>query len=65
MGQTTDALQHFRMALQLDPKDAEAHFNLGVAYLQVGKKHEAEEQQQLLVKLNPELATKLDSLIKK
>lgn len=50
--------------MQLRADYAEAHFNLGVAYLQLGKKHEAEEQQQLLVKLNSELAGKLDALIK-
>jgi hypothetical protein len=35
-----------------------------VAYLQSGKKYEAEDQQRILVKLNPELAAKLDALIR-
>lgn len=60
-----DAVTEFNQAVQLKPDYAEAHFNLGVAYLQLGKKHEAEEQQRILVKLNPELAAKLDALIKK
>jgi hypothetical protein len=44
---------------------AEAHFNLGVAFLQLGRKQDSEEQQQILSKLNPELAAKLDALIKR
>ena len=51
--------------MRLRPDYAEAHYNLGVAYLQLGRKREAEEQQQILLKLNSELAAKLDTLIKK
>lgn len=60
-----EAVAEFNEAVQLRPDYDEAHFNLGVAYLQSGKKHEAEEKQRILVKLNPELAAKLDALIKK
>jgi len=62
-GQLPQALREFSQAVRLRPEYAEAHFNLGVAYLQSGKKHEAEEQQQLLLKLNVELAAKLGALI--
>ncbi len=60
----TEGLAEFNQAVLLKSGYAEAHYNLGVAYLQSGKKHEAEEQQQILVKLNSELAGKLDVLIR-
>ena len=64
-GQLNDGLAEFNQAVQLRADYAEAHYNLGVAYLQLGKKHEAEAQQRILVKLNPELASKLDALMRK
>lgn len=59
-----DAAAEFKLAVQLLPDYAEAHFNLGVAYLQLGRKQDAETQQIILSKLKPELAAKLDALIK-
>ena len=59
------AAAEFNQAAQLKPDYAEAHYNLGVAYLQLGKENEAREQQRILLKLSPELALKLDALIKK
>ena len=63
LGQLTEAATEFKGAALLRPDHAEAHFNLGVTDLQLGKKHDAQEQQRLLLKLNPELAAKLDALI--
>ena len=60
-----DAVAEFNQAVQLKPDYAEAHYNLGVAYLQLGKKNEARAQQQTLMKLNSDLAAKLDALVKK
>ena len=60
-----EAVAEFNEAVHLRPDYAEAHFNLGVAYLQLAKKNEAREQQRILVKLKPELAAKLGALIKK
>jgi len=51
--------------VQLLPEYAEAHYNLGVAYLQLDKKDKAREQQQILENLNPELAAKLEASIKR
>jgi len=60
-----DAIAEFKLAVQLRSDYAEAHYNLGVAYLQLGSKQEAAEQKDILSKLKPELAAKLDALIKK
>lgn len=60
-----EAIAEFNRAVQLNPDYAEAHYNLGVAYLQLGKKNKARGQQEILVKLKPDLASKLDALIKK
>ncbi len=62
--QPAAAVAEFKEAVQLKPDFAEAHFNLGVAYLQSDQKLEAEEQQRILTRLDTELASKLDALIK-
>ncbi|MFS8084787.1 MAG: tetratricopeptide repeat protein [Acidobacteriota bacterium] len=60
-----DAASEFAEAVKLKADYAEAHYNLGVAYWQLGKKQEAQKEQRNLAKLNPELARKLDALIRK
>ncbi|HEX5703917.1 MAG TPA: hypothetical protein VFX97_12000 [Pyrinomonadaceae bacterium] len=50
--------------MRLKADYAEAHFNLGVAMTLLGKKQQAEQQQQVLAKLKPELAEKLGQLLK-
>jgi tetratricopeptide (TPR) repeat protein len=64
-GQLPLAVGEFNRAVQLRADYVEAHFNLGVAYLESNKKPEAQDQQRILLKLNSELAAKLDALIKK
>jgi tetratricopeptide (TPR) repeat protein len=65
LGQLTEAVAEFNQAVQLKADYAEAHYNLGVAYVQLGRKPEAEGQRKILSKLNPDLAAKLDALIRK
>lgn len=60
-----EAVAEFKQAVQLRPSYAEAHYNLGVAYIQLGRKPEAEDQQKVLENLKPELAAKLEALIRK
>jgi tetratricopeptide (TPR) repeat protein len=64
LDRVADAAAEFSQAVQLRADYAEAHFNLGVAYLQSWRKQEAAEQQKILMKLNPELASTLDAMIK-
>jgi Flp pilus assembly protein TadD len=61
---TSDAAAEFKQAIDLKPQYAEAHYNLGVAYLQMGQKTEAQTQQTQLTTLNPKLAAKLEALLK-
>jgi len=60
---TSDAAAEFKQAVDLKPQYAEAHFNLGIAYLQSGNKQQAQTEQQTLAGLNSDLATKLEKLI--
>lgn len=64
LGKLDEAAAEFAEAVQLRPSYAEAHYNLGVAYLQLGRKQDAQEQQQILTKLDPQLAAKLGTLLK-
>ena len=60
---TSDAATEFKRAVDLKPQYAEAQYNLGVAYLQLGKKSDAEEVMHTLAGINAELAEKLKQLI--
>jgi tetratricopeptide (TPR) repeat protein len=64
LGRLAEAVHEFEEAVRLKADYADAHFNLGVAYLQSGKKEEARAEQSILAKLSPELAAKLDALLK-
>jgi tetratricopeptide (TPR) repeat protein len=63
MKRTSDAAAEFKQAVDLKPQYAEAHYNLGVAYLQNGKKGEAREVARALAGINAELAEKLKRLV--
>jgi len=56
-GSTVDeAIKDFRMALQIDPKYAEAHYNLGNALLHQGKVDEAISHYQRALEISPSYA---------
>lgn len=63
MKRTPDAAAEFKRATDLKPQYAEAHYNLGVAYLQLGKKSEAQQELQALTGMNAELAGRLAKLV--
>jgi Flp pilus assembly protein TadD len=59
-----EAIPEFERAIKLDPDYATARYNLGVAYLQTGRKQDAAGQQKALIKLDAQMASRLDGLIK-
>lgn len=65
LGRLTEAVAEFEEAVRLKSDYAEARFNLGVAYLQLGKTNQADNQQKMLLTLNPQLSAKLKALINK
>ena len=51
-----EAAAEFRTAVELNPDDANARFNFGVALVNLGQTHAAIEQLSEAVRLNPGLA---------
>jgi Tfp pilus assembly protein PilF len=49
-GKHTDALEHYRKALELDPKYTEVHNAMGATYLEMGKWDEAIQEFNLVLK---------------
>ena len=41
LGRWNDAVESYREAIRLRPGDAEAHFNLGLVYYELGREFEA------------------------
>ena len=54
-GKVSEAIDAYRRALQLDPRYADGHYNLGVALESLGKKEEAIEQYRIATRLAPRL----------
>ena len=53
-GDLADGLEHFRHALEVDPKMTQAHVNLATAYITSGKLAEALKQYEIIVELEPD-----------
>ncbi|MDX1411995.1 MAG: tetratricopeptide repeat protein, partial [Nitrospirales bacterium] len=51
-----EAEQQFKEVIRLNPKDAEAHLNLGVIYANMNRLDDAEQAYQRAISLNPNLA---------
>jgi tetratricopeptide (TPR) repeat protein len=62
-GMYAQAIESFKDAVQTDQEHAQAYFNLGRAYLRVGDKALALEQQRVLQNLDPRLAGQLLNMI--
>jgi tetratricopeptide (TPR) repeat protein len=56
-GQVEEAMTHYRLAIQLDPKDAKAHTNLGLALADKGQVEEAIQHYLKAIALDPKDAT--------
>jgi tetratricopeptide (TPR) repeat protein len=63
MGRHAEAVPHFAEAVRLDPGYAEAHYRLGLAYVQAGDIRSAKHTRATLAKLDTELANLLGHLI--
>ncbi|MHC4769808.1 MAG: tetratricopeptide repeat protein [Planctomycetota bacterium] len=63
MGKHAEAVPHFAEAVRLDPSYADAHYRLGLAYVQVGDLKSAKHTRRELAKLDTDLATLLAHLI--
>ena len=53
LGQPTQAISDYTKAIELNPKDAEAYYNRGVAYATLGKPEEAKKDLLKVVELDP------------
>lgn len=65
MGKTDQAIENFRQAIRLSPKVPYFHFHLAVAYLVAGDKQQAWEEYHALTSLDPSLADKLKTMLRK
>ena len=63
MGRHAEAMPHFAEAVRLDPSYADAHYRLGLAYVQVGDLKSAKHTRRELAKLDTDLANLLAHLI--
>jgi tetratricopeptide (TPR) repeat protein len=63
MGKHAEAVPLFAEAVKLDPQYAEAHYRLGLAYVQVGDLNKAKHTRRELAKLDTDLANLLAHLI--
>ncbi len=63
MGRHAEAVPHFAEAVRLDPGYADAHYRLGLAYVQVGDLKSAKHTRRELAKLDTDLANLLAHLI--
>jgi len=55
-GKAGEAIGHFRKALEITPRDADAHYNFGVALALQGRLDEAAEQYRQALRIDPDLA---------
>ena len=62
-GSYRQAVKAFETAVRLKPDFASAHYGLGLSYLEVGDKRSAEQEAQVLRKLNSRLADRLAGML--
>ncbi len=63
LGKPKQAAVHFKQAIQIDPNFADAHYRLGLAYVQIGDFTAARRQQTFLKQLHDERANLLGHLV--
>jgi tetratricopeptide (TPR) repeat protein len=62
LGRIPEAIDQFHEALRLNPSNAGAHANLGLALLASGKAQESISEFEAALRLNPELKTAANGL---
>ena len=62
LGQTADAIEQYRKAIELDPGLASAHYNLGAALARSGKFAEAERHLRAAIEADPKNAAAQQAL---
>lgn len=65
-GNFQEAIEHFKEALQVEPKSVEAHNNLGLAFMEAGNFEEARVHFSEVLKINPDdqkAKTNLDTVL--
>ena len=60
-----EEIESYKQAIRLDPDYADAHYNLGYAYILLNDKESALEQYKILKNLDSERANELFNLIYK
>jgi tetratricopeptide (TPR) repeat protein len=64
MGRQSEAIRQFEQSLQINPLDAETHYNLGYALQQTGHIPEAIEQYEEALQIKPDFAAARNKLVK-
>ncbi|MBT8487083.1 MAG: tetratricopeptide repeat protein [Phycisphaerales bacterium] len=62
VGRYADALPHLEDAVTRDPASSDAHYNLGLAYVRLGRHDDARRETERLRALDPNLANMLANL---
>jgi S1-C subfamily serine protease len=63
-GRHKEALEEFRQAVRFKADDPQYHLNLGLAALKTGQRPEAEKTMEVLNRLDPKMAQKLEASLK-
>ena len=58
-------IESYKQAIRIGPDEADAHYNLGIAYLSLNDRGSAMEQYKILKKLDTEMANELFNVIYK
>jgi len=64
-GRGHEAIAFHEKAIALNPRDASYYYNLAISYLLLGNRAKAEEQQQRLRQIDPQIAARLADVINK
>jgi tetratricopeptide (TPR) repeat protein len=64
-GRAREAIGVHEKAIALNPRDGSFYFNLAISYLILGNQAKAQEQQQRLRQIDPQIASRLAGVLSK